>query len=48
MTASDRRDFGTARRFREDEILRIGVGMVPDRCYHVKVGRVRKRASERA
>jgi hypothetical protein len=46
----DRRDFGTARRFHDDEILRIGVGMVPDRWYRVKVkvGRVRQRAGERA
>jgi hypothetical protein len=44
----DRQDFGAARRFRDDEILRIGVGMVPDRWYFVKVGRVRQWASERA
>jgi hypothetical protein len=43
----DRRDFGTARRFHDDEILRIAVGMVPDRWYPVKVGRVRQWASER-
>jgi hypothetical protein len=30
-----RRDFGTARQFRDDEILRIGGGMVPDRWYRV-------------
>ena len=43
----DRRDFGTARRFRDDEILRIGVGMVPDRWYRVRVGRVREWQAER-
>jgi hypothetical protein len=35
-----RRDFGTARRFRDDEILRIGVGMVPSVWYRVRIGRV--------
>ena len=37
-----RRDFGTARRFRDDEILRVGVGMVPDRYYRVRIGKVRE------
>jgi hypothetical protein len=37
-----RRDFGTARRFRDDELLRIRVGMVPDRWYRVRVGRIRQ------
>jgi hypothetical protein len=37
-----RRDFGTARRFRDDEILRIGVGMAPDRWYRVRMGRARQ------
>ena len=32
----DRQSFGTARRFHDDEILRIGVGMVLDRWYFVK------------
>jgi len=44
----DRQSFGTARRFHDEEILRIGVGMVPDRWYFVKVGRVLQWASERA
>jgi hypothetical protein len=34
--------FGSARRFRDDQTLVIGVGMVPDRLYRVKVGRVRE------
>ena len=34
----DRQAFGTARRFHDDETLVIGVGMVPDRWYRVKVG----------
>ena len=34
--------FGTARRFRNDEILRIGVGMVADRCHRVRIGRIRQ------
>jgi hypothetical protein len=42
-----RRDFGTARRFRDDEILRIGVGMVPGRWYRVGIGRVRECEAER-
>jgi hypothetical protein len=42
-----RREFGTARRFRDDQILVIGVGMVPDRWYRVKVGRVRRWVRER-
>jgi hypothetical protein len=43
-----RREFGTARRFRDDQILVIGVGMVPDRWYRVKVGRVREWVRERS
>jgi hypothetical protein len=35
-----RRDFGTARRFRDDEILRIGVGMAPDPGIACASGRV--------
>ena len=34
--------FGTARRFRDDQTLVIGVGMVPDRHYRVRIGRVRE------
>ena len=42
-----RRDFGTARRFNDDEILRIGVGMAPDRWYRVRIRRVRQWEAER-
>jgi hypothetical protein len=44
-----RQSFGTARRFHDDQVLMIGVGMVPDRWYKVRIGRVlrwiRKNAS---
>lgn len=44
----DRQDFGTARRFRDDEILRIDVGMVkPKVSYRVHIGRVRQWEAER-
>jgi hypothetical protein len=38
----DQQSFGAVRRFRDDEILRIGVGMVPSAWYRVRVGRVRE------
>jgi hypothetical protein len=43
----ERRDFGTARRFRDDEILVIGVGMVPTAYYRVPIGRIRRWGAER-
>jgi hypothetical protein len=36
-----------ALRFRDDEILRIGVGMVPGRWYRVRIGGVRECEAER-
>lgn len=38
----DRRTFGTARELRDEDVLDIGVGMVPDKHYRVRVGRVRE------
>ena len=38
----DRQSFGTARRFHDDQVLEIGVGMVPDRWYRVRIGRIRR------
>jgi hypothetical protein len=35
----DCQTFRTARRYRNDQVLEIGVGMVPDRWYRVRVGR---------
>jgi hypothetical protein len=32
----DCRIFGNARRFRDDQILVVGIGMVPDRWYRVQ------------
>jgi hypothetical protein len=40
--------FGTARRYRDDQVLEIGVGMVPDRWYRVRIGRVRRWIRETA
>ena len=37
-----RQSFGTAHRFHDGQVLEIGVGMVPDRWYRVRVGRVRQ------
>ena len=42
------RTFGTARRFRDDEVLVISVGMTGEKGRHrVRIGRVRKWLSER-
>jgi hypothetical protein len=38
----DCQSFGTARRFLDDQVLVIGVGMVPDRWYRVRIGRIRQ------
>jgi hypothetical protein len=35
------RSFGTARRYRDDEVLVIAPGMVPTREYRVRIGRAR-------
>jgi len=34
--------------YRDDQVLEIGVGMVPDRWYRVRVGRVRRWIRETA
>jgi hypothetical protein len=34
--------FGTARRFSDYEVLVIGIGMVPDRHYRVRIGKARE------
>jgi hypothetical protein len=39
---------GTARRFRDDQALAIGVGMAADRWYRVRVGRIRRWIGEAA
>jgi hypothetical protein len=44
----DRQSFGTARRFHDDQVLEIGVGMVPDRWYKVRIGRIRQWVRESA
>jgi hypothetical protein len=44
----DRQSFGTARRFHDDQVLEIGVGMVPDRWYRVRIGRIRQWIREKA
>ena len=44
----DCQTFGTARRYRDDQVLEIGVGMVPDRWYRVRIGRVRRWIRETA
>jgi hypothetical protein len=38
----DRRAFGTARRFRDDQILVISAGMRAEKVYRVNIGRIRK------
>jgi len=38
----ERQSFGTARSFHDDDVLMIGVGMVPDRWYRVRIGRIRR------
>jgi hypothetical protein len=45
-----RRSFGAARRFRDDPVLVIGVGMAPDWWYRVRIGSIRQwvRENERA
>jgi hypothetical protein len=43
-----RRSFGTARRFHDEEVLMIGVGMVPDRWYMVRIKRVPQWTRENA
>jgi hypothetical protein len=43
-----RQSFGTARRFHDDDVLMIGVGMVPDRWYRVRIGRIRQWVREDA
>ena len=43
-----RQSFGTARRFHDDQVLEIGVGMVPDCWYRVRIGRIRKWIREKA
>jgi len=43
-----RQSFGTARRFHDDEVLMIGVGMVPDRWYRVRIRRIRQWIRENA
>jgi hypothetical protein len=40
LTGSERA--GTWRRLRDDQILVIGAGMVPDRYYRVRIGGVRE------
>jgi hypothetical protein len=40
--------FGNDRRYRDDQVLVIGVGMVPDRWYRVRVGRIRRWICENA
>jgi hypothetical protein len=44
----DRRSFGSARRFRDDQVLAIGIGMVPDCWYRVRIGRIRRWIRETA
>ena len=44
----DCQTFRTARRFRDDQVLVIGVGMVPDRWYRVRIGRIRRWIRETA
>ena len=39
---------GSAHRYRDDQVLVIGVGMVPDRWYRVRIGRVRRWIRETA
>jgi hypothetical protein len=40
--------FGNGRRYRDDQVLLIGVGMVPDRWYRVQVGCTRRWIREAA
>jgi hypothetical protein len=42
----DCQSLGTARRFRDDQVLKIGVGMVPDRWYRVRIRADSKRIRE--
>ena len=44
----DSQTFGTARRFRDDQVLKIGAGMVPDRWYGVRIRRIRRWTRETA
>ena len=44
----DCQTFGTALRYRVDQVLEIGVGMVPDRWYRVRIGQVRRWIRETA
>jgi hypothetical protein len=47
-TEVDCQTFGTARRYRDDQVLVIGIGMVPDRWYRIRIGRVRPWIRENA
>jgi hypothetical protein len=38
---ADCQTFGSAGRYRDDQVLETGVGMVPDRWYRVRIGRIR-------
>jgi hypothetical protein len=38
----DCQTFNSARRYRDDQVLEIGVGMVPDRWFKVRIGRIRR------
>jgi hypothetical protein len=40
--------FGNAKHYRDDQVLVIGVGMVPDRRYRVRIGRIRQWVRETA
>jgi hypothetical protein len=44
----DCQTFGSARRYRDDQALVIGVGMVPARWYRVRIGRIRRWIRETA
>jgi hypothetical protein len=46
LSEVDWRDFGTARRFREDKILVVALGMVPHRCCCFRIGSVRQWEAE--
>jgi hypothetical protein len=48
MGRSDAPTLGAARRFRDDQVLVIGVGMVPDGWYRVRIGRIRRWMRETA
>jgi hypothetical protein len=40
--------FGSAKRYRDDQVLVIGVGMIPDRWYRVRIGQIRQWIRENA